>query len=53
MDDIDDEFETESLISEVVRELDGIKKRLSSIEIELILTRGGSLDNNFQGKERM
>jgi hypothetical protein len=31
----------------------GIVKRLSSLEQEMVLNRGGCLDNNFEGKQEL
>jgi hypothetical protein len=39
------------LILLVRDEIAANSKRLSSIEMEMIISRGGCLDNNFEGKE--
>lgn len=37
----------------IQKDIAGIQKTLSSIEMELLLARGACLDNNFEGKESM
>lgn len=38
---------------DVKKDLAAILKRVSSIEMELLISRGACLDNNFEGKEDM
>jgi Rad3-related DNA helicase len=38
-------------MSHLDNRLSGILKRLSSIEVEMLVCRRGSLDNNFEGKQ--
>ncbi len=43
-------FEAVNRLSE---QMAGILKILSSIEMEMLMNRGASLDNNFEGKEEL
>ncbi len=42
---------TVSCLDALNKSIAGLSKRISSIEMEMVMARGGCLDNNFEGKQ--